>query len=159
MKYLAVALCSLFLAGLTLASELELKSVYLPLFIQHGVVNEGDETVQEHPREITFVSRGAEPETTFAMLMKPHIPAHDSTWAKKGDSNLISLCSVRITHEVKATDSGGELVVTLDLTRFKKPEAVSMTESDVIQLIRAAILQNFGKVEINQNSAKQDEEP
>jgi hypothetical protein len=131
------------------ASELQLKTKFLPLYIQYAVLKEGEETVHAKPRSIRFESRGAEPETTLSFLNHPFTPAHDSTWNTKGDSNLISLCGIKVTHDLKQLPGGVfELQIILDLSNFKKPNEVSLSKAEVMKLVREAITLNFGETEI-----------
>lgn len=131
------------------ASELELKTGFLPLYVQNGMVNEGEGDIHAKPRSIRYVSRGAEPETTLSFLNRPFIPAHDSTWDKKGDANLISLCGIKVSHISKKLANGAfQMEIILDISAFKEPPHVTLAQDEVIKLVRAAITQNFGKVGI-----------
>ena len=131
------------------ASELQLKTKFLPLYVQHGVIREGEEAIHAKPRSISFVSRGAEPETTLSFLNSPFIPAHDATWHEKGDSNLISLCGIKVSQVSKKLANGvSRLEIVLDLSAFQKPKHVSLSKAEVIDLVRDAITQNFGEIVI-----------
>lgn len=126
------------------ASELELKTVFLPLYIEHGMVGESAEAVHSNPRGVSFVSRGAQPETTLSFLMSAYIPHHDTTWSKVGDSNLISLCGITLSYTSRKVEGAvSKLEITLDLASFKLPESVRMKEEEVIELIRQSVALNF----------------
>ena len=136
------------LSGLR-ASELELKTGFLPLYVQVGVSEDGQEAVHAKPRSMSFVSRAAEPEAILSFLNRPFIPAHDKTWRKKGDANLISLCGIKVTHAPKKLAKGGHrLEIVLDLSAFEKPKKVSLSRAEVVDLVRDAIALNFEKATV-----------
>jgi hypothetical protein len=138
--------------SITSASELELKTAFLPLYVQHAVVNEGTEAVHTRPREVNFISRGAEPETTLHLLNSAFIPSHDTTWheAKQvTDTNLVSLCSIQISHTARRLDGGGhKLEITVDTSLFTLPDTVTLSKEMTIDLVRKAIALNFPHAEI-----------
>lgn len=83
------------------------------------------------------MSRGAQPETTLSFLMSAYIPHHDTTWSKAGDSNLISLCGIKLSYASKRMEGAQpKLEITLDMTSFNLPENVRLKEDQVIKLIR-----------------------
>ena len=126
-----------------LASELEVKSAYLPLYVSNGVVNEGEEGIHDKPRKVAFISRGAEPETTLSLLSAPFVPKHDSTWAGASDANLISTCGITLTHRFRDTEDGPRLEVTLNCSDFSRPEGLRLGELEVVALAKKAVELNF----------------
>lgn len=149
MIHLLSPLLFLLLLSFSKASELELRTVYLPLYIDHAVVNEGEEAVHAKPRPIRIVSRGAEPETTLFFLRGPYIPRHDTSWSEKKDSNLISVCGIKITYNRRKRDSGEFATeIRLDASSFSKPENVQISDEEAMDLVRQAITLNFPQASV-----------
>lgn len=125
----ASKLLLLLLIPLANASELGLKVMHLPLFIPAATTAEGDE-VHESPTPVSVLSRSAEPEATIHFLNSPHIPHHDTTWNQKTDTNLITLCGIKISQisiepqeAPPAADS-----VTFSVTMVDQNDALSREE-------------------------------
>lgn len=140
---------SLFTLSSASASELEWKTAFLPLYIEHAVINEGAEAVHAKPRKVTFVSRGAQPETTLAFMNTAFIPSHDTTWNKVTDANLISLCGIKLSQTATRLDDGGfKLEIIMDTSSFKVPENIRLSNELTVALIRRAITLNFPQAAI-----------
>ncbi len=132
------------LLSMSSASELELKTAYLPIYVAHGVVNEGAEMVHAKPRMVSFVSRGAEPESTLTFLKTAFIPSHDTTWHEAGDANLISLCGIKLSHAYKELDEGvTKFEIMINTSSLKIPDNVTLSKELVMDLIRQAVALNF----------------
>ena len=126
-----------------------MRSVYLPLHVPFAVVNESEGMVSDEPRLITLVTRGAEPETTLSVLNAPHIPKHDNSWQKPGDANLVTMCGLVLSHQVKKLEKGGHLLeVRIDAAKFHRPEGLKMTKEEVLRLVKEAIQLNFPKARV-----------
>jgi len=141
------------------ASELELKTAFLPLYVQHAVVNEGTEAVHEKPRKVSFISRGAQPETTLHFLNSAFIPSHDASWhevKEVKDANLISLCGIRLSHTATRLDGGGhKLEITIDASSFTLPDNVTLSKELAIGLVREAVALNFPHAAITTKDGEQ----
>lgn len=149
MKYLVILKVALLLAPVSRASELELKAVFLPLYANNAIVNEGEEPLHAKPRAINFLSRGAEPEATLAILKAPFVPHHDETWRDSGDANVISTCRLILTHAAKELEGGGFLLeVTVDASSLVRPEGFKLSDAEAVDLVRQAISLNFPKAAI-----------
>jgi hypothetical protein len=139
------------------ASELEFQTAYLPLYVAHGVVGEGTESVHSNPRIVNFVSRGAQPETHLSFLMSAYIPHHDTTWDKVGDANLITLCGINLSHKSTKLESGGyRLDITIDTSSFKLPDNVRLPREEVVDLVRRAVALNYPHAAITIKDGEQD---
>ena len=137
------------LAPVSRASELEMKAAFLPLYANNAVVNEGEEPLHAKPRAISFLSRGAEPEATLAILKAPFVPHHDETWRDAGDANVISSCRINLTHAAKELEGGGFLLeVTVDISSLVRPEGFKLSDAEVVDLVRQAISLNFPKAAV-----------
>jgi len=154
-RILSLLLFSVFIPTLN-ASELEFQSAYLPLYVAHGVVGEGTEAVHSNPRSVSFVSRGAQPETTLAFITSVYVPHHDTTWNKVGDANLISVSGTKVTHNIVRQE--GELPkmeIVIDISGFKMPDNVTLNKEEIINLIRSAVTLNFPLAEITIKDGEQ----
>ena len=138
-----VAIIVLFLTQLTQGTELALKTVFLPLYVPFAVVGEEGENLHLKPREIEFISRGAEPETRLSMLTSEFIPKHDSSWATPVDANLISRCGLKLSHRYEEKEGKSILVIRLDKSKFKKPRTVVLTDDEILGLVKKAITESF----------------
>lgn len=149
MKCLAIPMVAFLLAPVSRATELEMKAAYLPLYANNAVVNEGEEPLHAKPRAISFLSRGAEPEATLAILKAPFVPHHDETWHDAGDANVISTCRINLNHAAKELEGGGFLLeVTVDISSMVRPEGFKLSDAEVVDLVRQAISLNFPKAAI-----------
>ena len=143
-------LSTLLLLSFTLlsnASELGLKKVFLPLYIANAYAGGEGDDVHSTPTSISFVSRGAEPETTLEVLKSSFVPHHDTTWHEKPkDTNLISLCGVKLSYAYikrQPEELVNILEIHLDMKAFKKPKTVHMENDKVIALIKKSISLNM----------------
>jgi len=134
------------------ASELELQTAFLPLYVKHAVVNEGVEAVHAKPRKVSFISRGAQPETTLSFLNRAFKPSHDATWHEGKnitDANLISMCGIRLSQSsARLENDQYELKITVDTSVFKLPDGVDLSKEVAIDLILEAITLNYPGVAI-----------
>lgn len=151
-------LISSLLVPISMGSELEMKRAFLPLYASNAVVSEGEEPLHAKPRAISFLSRGAEPETTLAILREPFVPHHDGTWHEKvDDTNLITMCNIVVIHSPKKLPNGGfEHGFILDCSKFKLPENVRLTRVQVLELVKQAITRNFGKADVAIKMGEED---
>lgn len=138
------------------ASELELRTALMPLYIRYADVDEGANPVHAAPRLVSFVSRGSQPETVLSLLSSPFVPHHDSTWMSPADTNLISLCRISLMHSYKnLADGGSLLVVTLDLSKFEKPIKVEIERAQIVELVKDAVEANFPAAQIITTTGEQ----
>ena len=138
-----VAIIVLFLTQLTQGTELAMKTVSLPLYVPLVVVGEEGKNLHLKPREINFISRGAEPETRLSMLASEFVPKHDSTWVTPVDANLISRCGFKLSHRYEEKEGKSILVIRLDKSKFKKPKNVALTDDEILSLVKTAIMETF----------------
>lgn len=142
------------------ASELGVSKVFLPVYIKHGYINGDGEFIHSKPMPITFISRGAYPETTLAILKSSFVPHHDATWHEKPkDTNLISMCGVKLTYAYipkQGEKNGNVLQIVLNMKGFKKPKTVNISNDEVKVLIKKAVTQNFPGANIKIQNGEQD---
>jgi hypothetical protein len=127
------------------ASELGLRSMHLPIYIEFATGLKGDD-IHKTPTPVTVLSRGAQPESKIHFLNSPYIPHHDALWKKKPDTNLISMCEVKIGYvqiENKQAPQAFAIEVRIDASAFKKPEDIMMTDAEVMELIEKTVALNF----------------
>ncbi len=118
-------------------------------------MNEGAEKVHTKPRMVSFISRGAEPETMLTFLNTAYIPSHDTTWHEAGDANLISLCGIKLSHSYTDLDGGvTKLEIMIDASSFKIPDNVRLSKELVMDLIRQAVGLNFPHAVITINDGE-----
>ena len=132
------------------ASELGLSIMQFPLYIGHATGLKGEE-LHKTPTTVSVLSRNAEPEATISFLNSPYIPHHDTSWTKTTDTNLISLCGVKISYkqiENKEDPQVSAMEVKIDATAFKKPDDVVMTDAEVMEIIEKSVALNFPKSKI-----------
>jgi hypothetical protein len=117
----------------------------LPLYIQFATGEKGDD-LHKTPSTVSVLSRSAQPESKIHFLNSPYIPHHDTTWTKKIDTNLISMCGVKISYtQIKNKEAPGAFAmeVQIDASAFKKPEEIMMTDAEVMKLIEQTVALNF----------------
>lgn len=128
------------------ASELGLSTMQFPLYIDHATGLKGEE-LHKTPTTVCVLSRNAEPEATISFLNSPFIPHHDTSWTKTTDTNLISLCGVKISYK-QIKEGEAAIEVKIDASAFKKPENVIMTDAEVMEIIEKSVALNFPKSKI-----------
>jgi hypothetical protein len=127
------------------ASELGLKTMQLPLYIPLAMGAIGME-LHKTPSPVSVLSLNAEPEATIEFLNSPFVPHHDTSWTKTTDTNLISLCGVKISYtQLKNKEATGAFAmeVQIDATAFKKPENIAITDAEVMAIIQQTVAANF----------------
>jgi hypothetical protein len=128
------------------ASELGLSSMHFPLYIPHATGLKGND-LHKTPTTVSVLSRNAVPEATISFLNSPYIPHHDTSWTKTTDTNLISLCGVKISYK-QIKDGEAAIKVMIDVSAFKKPENIVMTDAEVMEIIEKSVALNFPKSNI-----------
>lgn len=126
------------------ASELGLSNMQFPLYIDHATGLKGEE-LHKTPTTVSVLSRNAQPEAKISFLNSPYVPHHDTSWTKKTDTNLISLCGVVISYtQIKDKVPGSFVMeVKIDASAFKKPEDIMLTDAEVMELIEKTVALNF----------------
>ncbi len=138
----AIALL-LLLPMMTSAITLEVVKLFQPVSL-HGTDGVGDEEEGKEPIQAGVMSRpvvisGAIPEDLVKAIAMPHKIASNSPAYEVEDANLLNLCKVKLTVEMK----GERLLVRLDVTDFMLPEDLDLTARQVLRLTIKSVRQTL----------------
>jgi hypothetical protein len=125
------------------AITVEVVQLYQPVSL-HGTDGVGDDEGGEDAFQAAVFSRpaaisGAIPEDLVKAIAMPHKIISNSPAYDVEDANLLTLCKMVLTAEMK----NDKLLVRLDLTAFTIPEDVDLTARQVVRLTIIAIRQTL----------------
>ncbi len=129
----------LLLCSPVLAVTLEVVELYQPLSL-HRTDGVGETLGEEDPVQAGVFARpyavtGAMPEDLVKAVAAPHRIATNSEGYEVEDANLLNLCGVALSSEMKVN----RLLVRFDMGNFKLPEDLDLTARQVIQLSIIAV--------------------
>ncbi|HJM64290.1 MAG: hypothetical protein QF405_02715 [Roseibacillus sp.] len=129
--FLLPALCS--------AVTVEVVNLYQPLSL-HNTDGIGEDLGENDPIQAAVMSRpcavgGAMPEDLVKAVATPHRIASDGQAYDVKDANLLNLCKITLSAEMKKT----RLLVRLDVSKFELPEELDLTVRQVVALSILAI--------------------
>ena len=129
----------LLLCSPVLAVTLEVVELYQPLSL-HRTDGVGETLGEEDPVQAAVFARpyavtGAMPEDLVKAVAAPHRIATNSEGYEVEDANLLNLCGVALSSEMKVN----RLLVRFDMGNFKLPEDLDLTARQVIQLSIIAV--------------------
>ncbi|HBM79159.1 MAG TPA: hypothetical protein DD438_13710 [Verrucomicrobiales bacterium] len=129
----------LLLCSPVLAVTLEVVELYQPLSL-HRTDGVGETLGEEDPVQAGVFARpyavtGAMPEDLVKAVAAPHRIATNSEGYEVEDANLLNLCGVALSSEMKVN----RLLVRFDMGNFKLPEDLDLSARQVIQLSIIAV--------------------
>ena len=129
----------LLLCSPVLAVTLEVVELYQPLSL-HRTDGVGETLGEEDPVQAAVFARpyavtGAMPEDLVKAVAAPHRIATNSEGYEVEDANLLNLCGVALSSEMKVN----RLLVRFDMGDFKLPEDLDLSARQVIQLSIIAV--------------------
>ncbi|MDG2488141.1 MAG: hypothetical protein P8M65_10560 [Roseibacillus sp.] len=129
----------LLLCSPVLAVTLEVVELYQPLSL-HRTDGVGETLGEEGPVQAGVFARpyavtGAMPEDLVKAVAAPHRIATNSEGYEVEDANLLNLCGVALSSEMKVN----RLLVRFDMGNFKLPEDLDLTARQVVQLSIIAV--------------------
>jgi len=129
----------LLLCSPVLAVTLEVVELYQPLSL-HRTDGVGETLGEEEPVQAGVFARpyavtGAMPEDLVKAVAAPHRIATNSEGYGVEDANLLNLCGVALSSEMKVN----RLLVRFDMGNFKLPEDLDLTARQVVQLSIIAV--------------------
>jgi hypothetical protein len=129
----------LLLCSPVLAVTLEVVELYQPLSL-HRTDGVGETLGEEEPVQAGVFARpyavtGAMPEDLVKAVAAPHRIATNSEGYEVEDANLLNLCGVALSSEMKVN----RLLVRFDMGNFKLPEDLDLTARQVVQLSIIAV--------------------
>lgn len=136
LRVLAVAFL---LPALGSAVTVEVVNLYQPLSL-HNTDGIGEDLGENDPIQAAVMSRpyavgGAMPEDLVKAVGAPHRIASNGQAYDVKDANLLNLCKVTLSAEMKNT----RLLVRLDVSEFELPEELDLTARQVVALSILAI--------------------
>jgi len=129
----------LLLCSPVVAVTLEVVELHQPLSL-HRTDGIGDTLGKEDPVQAGVFSRpyavtGAMPEDLVKAVAAPHRIATNSEGYEVDDANLLNLCGVALSSEMKVN----RLLVRFDVGNFELPEELDLTARQVIRLSVIAV--------------------
>ena len=129
----------LLLPALVSGVTLEVVNLYQPLSL-HGTDGIGESLGENDPVQAAVMSRpyavtGAMPEDLVKAVGAPHRIASNGDGYDVRDANLLNLCKIELSAEMKNT----RLLVRLDVSKLEVPEELDLTARQVLTLSIMAI--------------------
>jgi len=140
---LRVLAAAFFLPALGSAVTVEVVNLYQPLSL-HNTDGIGEDLGANDPVQAAVMSRpyavgGAMPEDLVKAVGAPHRIANNGQAYDVKDANLLNLCKVTLSAEMRNT----RLLVRLDVSEFVLPEELDLTARQVVALSILAIEQTL----------------
>ncbi|MFP6855930.1 MAG: hypothetical protein VCA73_01555 [Roseibacillus sp.] len=141
----------LLLPAMASAVTLEVVKLYQPLSLHNtdgvGEEQEGEEPIQAAVLSRPFAISGAIPEDLVKAVATPHKISSNTPAYDVKDANLLNLCKVALTAEMK----NQKLLVRLDVSKLELPEDLDLTGRQVVRLsinaIRRTLKDYFREIE------------
>jgi hypothetical protein len=137
--FLRIFACLLLLPTLAFAVTVEVVKLYQPLSF-HNTDGAGDEAEGGEPIQAAVMARpyaitGAIPEDLVKAVAAPYQIASNATGYDVKDANLLNLCKVTMSVEMK----GAKLLVRFNVSNLEIPEDLDLVARHVVRLSIAAI--------------------
>ncbi|MCH2063720.1 MAG: hypothetical protein MK194_08345 [Roseibacillus sp.] len=129
----------LLLPSIVSGVTLEVVNLYQPLSL-HGTDGVGESLGEDDPVQAAVMSRpyavtGAMPEDLVKAVGSPHRITSNGDGYVVEDANLLNLCKIELSAEMKNT----RLLVRLDVSKLELPEELDLTARQVVTLSIVAI--------------------
>jgi hypothetical protein len=121
------AVLLLLLATITSATQLALVVVKQPLYL-HG--SDTDSAIQLVDVPVAYAT--SHPESYFAAIHLPFVPATNGSWREPADINMASVYGLRVSCVEMRGSPVREWRITVDATAAKRPEGYPFTVDQVI---------------------------
>lgn len=117
----------LFLATFASATQLALVIVKQPLYL-HG--SDTDSAIQVVDVPVAYAT--SHPESYFAAIHLPFVPATNGSWREPTDINMASVYGLRVSCIEAGGSSVREWRIAVDATKAKRPDGYPFTVDQVI---------------------------